>query len=81
MSQLNVLGIKVPEDVSVVGFDNILMSEYSNPPLTTVLQPAFETGAMATKIILDKIEGKNKANCQIKLRPELIVRDSVRDIR
>ena len=65
MSQLNVLGIKVPEDVSVVGFDNILMSEYSNPPLTTVLQPAFETGAMATKIILDKIEGKNKANCQI----------------
>lgn len=67
MSQLNVLGIKVPEDVSVVGFDNILMSEYSNPPLTTVLQPAFETGAMATKTywIRSKVRTKQtvKLNC------------------
>ena len=63
-----------------IGFDNIIMSEYATPALTTIMQPAFETGAMATRILLDKIEGKSDTNCRIAFSPKLIVRKSVNKI-
>ena len=75
MSRLRERGLRVPEDVSVIGFDNILMSEFANPPLTTVRQPAYETGALATQTILDKIEGR------INLSPRLVERGSVAVVR
>ena len=80
MSQLAADGVKIPEDVSVMGFDNIITAEYTTPPLTTVSQPAFDTGAMATRIILDKIMGTNMANCRINLQPQLIERKSVKNL-
>lgn len=80
MSQLIAKGIRIPEDVSVIGFDNIVMSEYASPALTTIMQPAFETGEMATRILLDKIEGKSSVNCRVNLCPKLIVRKSVKKI-
>ena len=80
MSQLAADGVRIPEDVSVMGFDNIITTEYTTPPLTTVSQPAFDTGAMATRIILDKIMGTNMANCRINLHPQLIERKSVKNL-
>lgn len=80
MSRLIARGVRVPEDLSVIGFDNIIMSEYATPALTTIMQPAFETGAMATRILLDKIEGKSATNCRIAFSPKLIVRKSVNKI-
>ena len=80
MSHLMECGVRVPEDISVIGFDNILMAAYANPPLTTINQPACETGAMAARIILDKIEEKNRINCRVNLSPELVERKSVKDI-
>lgn len=77
MSQLMKQGLNLPGDVSVVGFDNIIMSEFANPPLTTICQPASETGAMAAQTIIDKIEGHRTSNCRIHLTPQLIERDSV----
>ena len=77
MSQLMKQGLQLPQDVSVVGFDNIIMSEFANPPLTTICQPAAETGSMAAQMIIDKIEGFRSSNCRINLTPQLIERESV----
>lgn len=81
MSQLMKQGLRIPEDISVMGFDNIVMSEFANPPLTTVCQPAYETGSLAAQTIIDKIEGRRFTNCRIDLTPQLIERDSVSILR
>ena len=68
-------GIKVPGDISVVGFDNIEMSSMINPPLTTVNQPSFETGKLSSKILLDNMEGK-ESSLSVTLEPTIVVRES-----
>ena len=52
-------GIRVPEDISLVGFDDEATTAYSVPPLTTVRQPAVEMGRAAADSILDLINGKS----------------------
>ena len=49
---------RVPEDVQLIGFDNIKMSSLMTPELTTVAQPITEMGARAAQILIDFIEGK-----------------------
>jgi DNA-binding LacI/PurR family transcriptional regulator len=75
---LNELGIKVPEAVSVIGFDGIELSATSTPPLTTVKQQRYELGAKAVDLVeqlfLHKQPGKAK---DIRVPTTLIVRDSV----
>ncbi len=51
------LGIRVPEDFSIVGFDDLASSRYLNPPLTTISQPMREIGMRAVKLLLAIIEG------------------------
>ena len=51
------LGRRVPEDVSVVGFDDIASSEHAYPPLTTVHQPMLEMGVTAGRMLLDALAG------------------------
>lgn len=70
-------GVKVPEDISVIGFDNIEFSSMVNPPLTTVNQPAFETGRIACKQLLDSMEDDEVTDISITLEPTLIERKSV----
>jgi len=74
---LKELNIKVPEDISVMGFDNILMSLYTDPLLTTVKQPKKQMGAAAVSLLLDIIEGKRVKNKNITLPTEIIERKSV----
>lgn len=69
--------ISVPGDVSVVGFDNIEISLMTNPPLTTIHQPAYETGKLACKLLLDSLEGKRRDDVSIILEPSLVERKSV----
>jgi DNA-binding LacI/PurR family transcriptional regulator len=72
-------GLSVPDDISVVGFDDIAVSSYLEKPLTTVLQPKFEIGRTASKLLLDKIDNKEHAfSQQIVIKPELIIRDTVK---
>lgn len=52
-------GLSVPNDISVAGIDGIPMSRESNPPLTTVIQPAYEMGRAAARMIIDLINGKS----------------------
>lgn len=70
-------GLRVPEDVSVVGFDDIQAAAYLTPRLTTVRQPLREMGEMAAKQLLMRISnGRAKAPPLISLAPELVVRES-----
>ncbi len=75
------LGIGVPEEVSVAGFDNIVFSEYTNPPLTTFDQPKRVIGAEAARLILDLLNATttkgsaDQKNVRI-LKGSLLVRES-----
>ena len=48
--------LRIPEDVAIVGFTNIAVADLLNPPLTSVTQPAFEMGKLATELLIDRIE-------------------------
>ena len=73
-------GYKVPEDVSVTGFDDIPFSRHYKPPLTTVRQPMYEMGEKAAELLLKIIEGKEKINKGIVLLPKLVVRESTKEL-
>ncbi|AXE38544.1 LacI family DNA-binding transcriptional regulator [Acidipropionibacterium virtanenii] len=76
LSSLADLGIRVPEDISLVGFDDIDGSAYFQPPLTTVRQPFEELGKSCVGVLLRAIEGQEAASQRI--RPSLLVRRSSR---
>lgn len=69
-------GWKIPDDVSVVGFDDIASAAFHAPGLTTVRQPLREMGARAGEIVLDRLEGKQEYPDFVTTRPELVVRGS-----
>ncbi len=56
MRALHDAGLRIPDDVSVVGFDDITLARYSEPPLTTIAQPKQEAGTLAVQRILERIE-------------------------
>jgi len=68
--------ISVPHDVSVVGFDDIVLARYVSPGLTTVRQPIYEMGALAMNILLTSLLGSSPKTTVHKLPCELILRDS-----
>src|SRR5262249_35841355 len=69
-------GRRVPEDVSVVGYDDIPLAEYCDPPLTTLRQPMREVGALATRLLIQNIEDPGAVQGDILLKTELIQRSS-----
>jgi len=70
------LGIRVPQDVSIVGFDDIHLSVQSDPPLTTLHQPRFEIGYAAMTLLIDILAGAPDLVTQQTLQVELVVRAS-----
>jgi LacI family transcriptional regulator len=74
-------GLRVPQDISVVGFDDIQGAAYSNPSLTTVRQPLAEMGRIAAKALLERIEGKKDGPREIAIEPTLVVRQSTAAVR
>lgn len=70
------LGLRVPEDISVVGYDDIPISGWLWPPLTTVRQPLREMSAAAARMVLDLAKGVTPVNLRIDLATELVVRQS-----
>jgi LacI family transcriptional regulator len=69
-------GLRVPEDVSVVGFDDIRIAVHNNPRLTTVRQPLEKMGELAARTLLKRIEDHADWIPKIVIEPELVVRDS-----
>ena len=69
-------GLRVPEDVSVIGFDDIHGAAYHNPALTTVRQPLERMGAIAAETLIERIEGRKDYPSEIAIEPELVIRES-----
>lgn len=69
-------GVRVPKDVSVVGFDDIQGAAYNTPSLTTVRQPLTRMGKIAAQTLLERIEGQEDYPSEIAIEPELVVRES-----
>ena len=68
--------LRVPDDISIVGFDDLIMSRYTMPPLSTVRHSVYETGAQAAAAMLSLLRGERPA---VQLAaPELVLRESVR---
>jgi DNA-binding LacI/PurR family transcriptional regulator len=75
--QLRESGRRVPEDVSVVGYDDLPVAAYVDPPLTTVHQPMHEVGALAAALVLNQLAGRDGAAGTHLLPAELVIRESV----
>ncbi len=70
-------GLSIPDDIAMVGFDNVPLSAYTPPPLTTVDQPTKEQGHQAARLLLERIEGdKARERREICLDCHLVVRQS-----
>ena len=69
-------GVSIPDDLSVVGFDDIEFAAYANPPLTTVRQPMADIGRHLMRMMLNLLEGGSLSERRIELPHELIVRRS-----
>jgi LacI family transcriptional regulator len=82
MRAIKEAGLSVPDDISVVGFDNIEVTEFTDPPLTTVSQPRFEMGKTAAEIILSCLDNNENGerHQNIVFIPKLITRKSVRTL-
>lgn len=76
MQTLKNQGIRIPEDISVTGFDDIAYAKYSDPSLTTISQPAEEMGKMAMDMLLKVIEGEPLSQRECVLPTEFIIRKS-----
>lgn len=68
--------MRVPEDISVVGFDDIQTAAYMVPSLTTVKQPLLQMGQVAARALVEEIEGRTRDIPEIVIQPELVVRKS-----
>ena len=73
-------GLRVPDDISVIGFDNIYISGFVEPALTTISQPSHEMGRRAARMLLDAIEQPNCVQENVVMQPTLIERRSVRRV-
>ena len=70
------MGLRVPQDVAVVGHDGIPLSAWVTPPLTTCLVPRYELGGQAVQLLLEQIEGSSGGRQEVVLQSELVVRAS-----
>ncbi|MDM0042550.1 substrate-binding domain-containing protein [Variovorax sp. J22G21] len=69
-------GVHVPDELSIVGFDDIELSAYTSPPLTTVAQPKERIGALAVDMLLERVSKRRHEPHKVVLQPELRVRAS-----
>jgi len=80
MDAVRDLGLRIPDDVSVIGFDDIPDAQTSNPPLTTIRQPMREMGKRATRMLLEFIANPDREIERIELPTELVVRSTCRAV-
>jgi len=69
-------GLRVPEDISVVGFDDIQSAAYHNPSITTIRQPLHQMGTIAARILLQRVRGQPTVPRMLPVLPELMIRES-----
>jgi LacI family transcriptional regulator len=69
-------GLRVPDDLSVVGFDDLEEARWAIPPLTTVRQPLTEMAGMATRMLLSLVDGDELETMRVEVATPLVVRAS-----
>jgi LacI family transcriptional regulator len=69
-------GGRVPEDLAIVGFDDIALASFTNPPLTTIAQPQYEIGVLAAQMLMERIKDKAMPPRRRLLKTTLVVRES-----
>jgi LacI family transcriptional regulator len=69
-------GYSVPKDLAVVGYDDLEITHFTNPPLTTIAQPKKEIGVQAVQLLVERMALKSRPPRRLVLPPELIVRRS-----
>lgn len=76
MQEAKRLGLQVPQDLSVVGFDDIQFAQYCDPPLTTICQPRYEIGRQTMLMMLELLKGRDVQAGSMLLDTHLVVRES-----
>jgi DNA-binding LacI/PurR family transcriptional regulator len=74
-------GLRVPEDISVVGFDDIAGAAFHHPSLTTIRQPLRKMGEIAVETLVGRLESQTEWQSEILVQPELVVRESTGAVR
>ncbi|KNC90862.1 ribose operon transcriptional repressor RbsR [Trabulsiella odontotermitis] len=70
-------GLRIPQDMAVIGYDDIELARYMTPPLTTVHQPKDELGELAIDVLIHRMAQPEQKQQRVQLTPELVVRGSV----
>lgn len=73
-------GLRIPDDISVLSFDNNVFLDFLDPAITCIGQPVQEIGILAVKLVVQRIDAQDMSNPQIQLPPRLIIRDSIKAI-
>ena len=77
LDALRELGLSVPGDISVMGYDNREISQFTRPPLTTINFPFLEIGMLAVELLVEQHDGTTGDNLQHKVECKLVTRSSV----
>ena len=73
-------GLKIPDDISLIAYDDNIYMDYLIPPVTRISQPVEEMGKLSFKLLHDSIENRKRLGTQIELAPDLISRESVKNL-
>ncbi len=76
MDAARACGFSIPDDISIIGFDDIPQASFVYPKLTTVRQPLEQMGQVAVKLLLEQIEDQSRPPQRVVLATQLIIRDS-----
>ncbi|ART75921.1 LacI family transcriptional regulator [Sutcliffiella horikoshii] len=77
LKAVNKIGKKVPDDIAVIGYDDIMLASYANPSLSTIRQDKFKLGFEAAVLLIDMLEGREQSHARI-IDTELIIRESTK---
>jgi LacI family transcriptional regulator len=75
------VGLRVPEDISVVGFDDIELSQFTQPPLTTVRLSRDELGRRAFDLLYETVQGNQRSGREIRVGTALVLRESTAPVK
>ncbi len=76
MQNLRSIGLRIPDDVALIGFDSTPLCDHTDPPLSSVRQPIYEMSCLALTLLKQKIGGTSPKETQIRVAPELTIRKS-----
>jgi DNA-binding LacI/PurR family transcriptional regulator len=74
------LGVSVPDELSVTGYDDLEISQFSHPPLTTVRQPSHAVAQVAVQYLLERMDNREGPSRQTLIAPTLVVRGSTQPV-